>query len=97
MGISIQDDINLSFSNMYVGKRPRKEWNEEKEDGKPYITTDVNLTYSGLKISISTYAKNIFDTPYYTMYYVTNVGKSSYRYDLRMPGRTYGVEINYEF
>jgi outer membrane receptor for ferrienterochelin and colicins len=97
MGISILENLNLSLSNMYVGKRPRKEWNEEKEDGKPYITTDVNLTYSGLKIGISTYAKNIFDTSYYTMYYVDKIAKSSYLYDLRMPGRTYGVELNYEF
>ncbi|MCD6578444.1 TonB-dependent receptor [bacterium] len=91
------DNFNISFANIYIGERERDSWNPIKSDGKAYWLNNINFNFHTLNIKASLFIKNIFDTKYYTMYYVEKVTSSSYNNDLEMPGRTFGAKVAYEF
>ncbi len=94
---NLNKDFDISFANIYVGKRDRASWNPLKENGKPYWLNNINFNFHTLNINLSAYIKNIFDVKYYTMYYVEKVTNPDYNNDLIMPGRIFGIKASYEF
>ncbi len=97
----ISENARVFLNNEFVGRIGRSEWADQygldKNDGDPYALTSVYFSYTKWGYRLNLFLKNMFDTPYYTMYYIDKISSASYTNDLKMPGRTFGVSVSYEF